>query len=491
MSIATREFQINDYLTVKLENDKTNIYVNGEYFRHCKFLLLEIPTGDQYATEEIESIDDAAEKLDRSLEYQENKYLIHPEVEFWGHSSNLQVWYENNYDTRLLHSNLSFPLIKKLTEVGDLTAKKVFKDEIAIRFLNGSLQTKYYLYREGYLDILNENEYECLINEYYHKLEFFDSFNVKNKENGLFLTLKLEKMKREDLDYTFEEIYYSLKEKCGLEEFEFWYQIGIWAKTHVKRKFAINAFKRSLKLNSKRIATMYQLGCLFEDEYRYRKAIKVFKKALKIDPFHYDILYALGSLYHDISRCKKAIKVINNALEFYSNDPELNYLLGWVYEEKGEYQIALDKYMEALSKNKDDPLILKNIAIIYRKLKNYEWAVLTYKTILILYPNSSLALEGLCETLIEKGELSKAIKFCKRAIRCNKWNHSNWIRLGRIYYSNGAYEEAIELYKKALEIFPDDTEILYNLRLAYVKVGRNDLAFCTLVSEVFISTIKH
>ena len=38
------EFRINEYLTLKLEEDgKTFIYVAGKLFRQCKYLLINIP----------------------------------------------------------------------------------------------------------------------------------------------------------------------------------------------------------------------------------------------------------------------------------------------------------------------------------------------------------------------------------------------------------------------------------------------------------------
>ncbi|GAH27524.1 unnamed protein product, partial [marine sediment metagenome] len=66
-------------------------------------------------------------------------YLITPEQEFWAHCSNLQTWAEHHYDTRLLHSNISFPLLRRLTEAGDPVAKQFFKDEIAERIKLGVL----------------------------------------------------------------------------------------------------------------------------------------------------------------------------------------------------------------------------------------------------------------------------------------------------------------------------------------------------------------
>ena len=151
------QFKINDDLNLKLEDGKTNIYVKNELFNHCKYLLLNLPFNTIQNIKKINSIDDIAEKLDKSLEPGYNQAIyIPPETEFWGHCSNIQVWYENNYDSRFIHSNLAFPLLKKLTEAGDHAAKKIFKDEIAIRFESGNLSIVQYLLNNKYLDSLNE-----------------------------------------------------------------------------------------------------------------------------------------------------------------------------------------------------------------------------------------------------------------------------------------------------------------------------------------------
>ena len=37
------EFEISDYIRLKLEEGKTNIYVEDKLFNHCKYLLLNLP----------------------------------------------------------------------------------------------------------------------------------------------------------------------------------------------------------------------------------------------------------------------------------------------------------------------------------------------------------------------------------------------------------------------------------------------------------------
>jgi len=157
------EFSINKYLKLKLENAKTVIYVEDEKFLQCKYLLIEIQKDNLEDFDDIMSIDDVSERLDHSLEHEINYKQLKPEVEFWGHCSNLQAWAENLYDTSLLHSNLAFPLLKKLTDVGDPTARRMFKDEIAERLTNLYTSVAQYLIQENYLEYFNSEELELLM----------------------------------------------------------------------------------------------------------------------------------------------------------------------------------------------------------------------------------------------------------------------------------------------------------------------------------------
>jgi hypothetical protein len=82
-----QEFHLNEFLTVKLEEDETIIYVNGEEFIQCKGVVM------NWAPEELKylffksSIDELA---DKSKE-EDNYLFIPPETEFLVHCSNLQA----------------------------------------------------------------------------------------------------------------------------------------------------------------------------------------------------------------------------------------------------------------------------------------------------------------------------------------------------------------------------------------------------------------
>lgn len=162
-----KEFKINDFIALRLEKDKVNVYINDYKIIQCKYLLLQNPKDNLNADEEdFTSIDQLAESLDKSLELDDSieaqSYNIDPETEFWAHCSNIQAWAENNYDTQMLHVNLSFPLLKRLTMAGDPLAKEVFKGEIMKRFKSGNLNVMTFLTKEGYLEFLDWDDIDFI-----------------------------------------------------------------------------------------------------------------------------------------------------------------------------------------------------------------------------------------------------------------------------------------------------------------------------------------
>ncbi|MEJ2276394.1 MAG: hypothetical protein P8Y70_01400 [Candidatus Lokiarchaeota archaeon] len=185
-----REFHITNLLELKLEkghwdeegdedpyvkeNIRVQIYINGNPFRTCKFLLIVNPHLEK-KFETINSIDEVKEILNKDLEYKITPAVLNisPEEEFWAHCSNLQAWVENDYDTHLLDSKLSFPLLKELKRLGDSKAKQVYNEEVMERYAKGSCDVKDLLISKKYFEnipfeqqvsiIKDPKEYEVIL----------------------------------------------------------------------------------------------------------------------------------------------------------------------------------------------------------------------------------------------------------------------------------------------------------------------------------------
>ncbi|MHA1684299.1 MAG: hypothetical protein ACTSUE_25405 [Promethearchaeota archaeon] len=146
------EFRINEFLSLALVAGETVVLVAGKRFKMCKHLLFEVSAGEAAALEEIESIDELTMLRYGKLEIEPIKVFIPPETAFWGHCSNLQAWYGHGYDTRLLHANLAFPLLKALAKAGDPAAKNAYHEEIVSRLERASMPVVEYIL-EFFVDV--------------------------------------------------------------------------------------------------------------------------------------------------------------------------------------------------------------------------------------------------------------------------------------------------------------------------------------------------
>jgi Ras-related protein Rab-2A len=156
-------FKINKLVDLRLIGNKTYLYVNNRRLTICTFLLINIPKDRFRESDEIKSIDEAAERLGRSLETtRPYHFKITPEEEFRAHCSNIQAFFENGLNTNILHTNIAFPLLKELVRQGYQPAQKVFKEEIALRFNEGTFNSRRFLYLGGYLNFLNKEEKQSL-----------------------------------------------------------------------------------------------------------------------------------------------------------------------------------------------------------------------------------------------------------------------------------------------------------------------------------------
>lgn len=178
-----KEEKLNEIMSLKLEGKKTVLYIKDTPFRQCMRLLVNIPVDEMRDLDNIESIDDLSELFENTDYYKATD--ITPEDEFKGHHSNLQVWIEHEYDTRLLHSNLAFPILKELAKQGVTKAKTRFKEEVTKRFLSGNFKVITYLIEQQYLSDFTEEELDILFDEYDFsqilKLEIKDRYSWLRK----------------------------------------------------------------------------------------------------------------------------------------------------------------------------------------------------------------------------------------------------------------------------------------------------------------------
>lgn len=239
-----KDYIINDFLVLKLENGFTNIYINGKHIYCCRFLIcMAVDTLKRTFEEELnnkswEYIEQNFDIISLTDDIQMGlKYEIDPKSEFWAHCSNLEAWYENEYDVELTdylflskhewgYSNGIIYILRNLANLGDVMAKKKLREyrieqfkkyralpnlwSLAVQVLsdNDKLQSQLFklLINEKFFVDLAEHEFSILLKLIKH-LKSLD-FELDGASNGFFILEELLNLSEKVLDT--EELFNSI-----------------------------------------------------------------------------------------------------------------------------------------------------------------------------------------------------------------------------------------------------------------------------------------
>lgn len=154
-----KKFTVNEYLSLALTRfGRTIILIKDRPFHQCMYLLFNIVgKKDLKKYHDIKSIDEMAGRYDQTGEHTINEE-ISPEEEFKGHCSNLHAFFKHDYDTRLLHRNLAFPLLRALLRVGDPLAKDCYAEEMIERFKEKYYPVQFVLTKRIYMKDLEKKD---------------------------------------------------------------------------------------------------------------------------------------------------------------------------------------------------------------------------------------------------------------------------------------------------------------------------------------------
>ncbi|MFW9875007.1 MAG: tetratricopeptide repeat protein [Candidatus Thorarchaeota archaeon] len=422
-------YKANDYITLKLENNSTQIYVKDRKFTQCIRLVLNIPTAHFKDYEQINSIDEAADVYKRKTIHQNR--IIHedgarntivvnnitPEQEFWGHCSNIQTWVEHKYDTRLLHSNLSFPLLQKLYEEGDPVAKQVFKEEIAMRLESGAPNVIEYLWRQRVLDYLSLDDLTTV----FVTPKFIENL-IKNLEDCR----------------TFGFIDWITRNLIGSPE-----------------DFHIIS-PHTIKVISDLIYALLSKG----NESYLRKYILENSSIMSV-------IYFL----EDIKEYTRVIDLCKIVLDKYPRLPRAWNALGYALISTGKYQEGIDACENALSCDKGvrnkkivSAVAWNNIGWAYNYMGKYSDAIDACNNAIKLKADFPNPYNHLGFAYYKMGQDGKGLFLIEKAISLNPLYTRALSNLGRIHYELKDYEQSFNSCYKCLKIDPHFREGLLLLK---------------------------
>lgn len=206
---------------------------------------------------------------------------------------------------------------------------------------------------------------------------------------------------------------------------------------------------------------LFKLGILYGKIYKdCESALPYLEKAIKIDDKD-TYLLATAECYEDKKDYSSAIELYNKLTEKDRN-PEYYYRKGVLYTKLNLLQKAKGEYLKAIEFGQHVKSYL-NLAEINILGKNYEEAIKLLNDVLKKYGDILVAEERLAELYKQTGDIDKAVETFNLIVERLKGNPKALIlkQIGLLYIDKKDFKMARESFLKSVEIDPTDYQALY------------------------------
>ncbi|HOK40223.1 MAG TPA: tetratricopeptide repeat protein [bacterium] len=214
------------------------------------------------------------------------------------------------------------------------------------------------------------------------------------------------------------------------------------------------------------------LGNLYFENNKLDFAAYHFKKAEENAKDNYSVYYALGNIYYSNNYLNLAFnyfkKAINSTLknkypEFFEDINVLLYnafiKVATILSEKGYYNAAIEAFNNALIYNKYD-FIYYNIGLLYEKLNLFDKAKENYLLALEMNYNNFDYNKSMGALLFKLKKYNEAKKYLDIAYKNNQNDYETLFMLAYVFYNEGNFESAIQLFKDVLNNNPSQSVLV-------------------------------
>lgn len=207
-------------------------------------------------------------------------------------------------------------------------------------------------------------------------------------------------------------------------------------------------------------------------ELQLNEAIRFYSKGLSLYPGHYDAWYNLGNLYVAYEDYQSALYAYSQAYKYNPKMAVARINYGLIASEKlGAFDDAISQYDNVINTRRKlitIPYVFDNTASDKenRAIAYYNRGV-TYK-LKALYTN---------DKVLKRKYYSKAIESYKQAVKINPQNYDAQFNLGLAYHAYGDYRRAGKCYCKSINLEPMGYDAHYNLAILLRRMGHYDAAY--------------
>lgn len=219
-------------------------------------------------------------------------------------------------------------------------------------------------------------------------------------------------------------------------------------------------FSEAARLDPDNSITFFNIGSVLQLQNKHKEACEFFRKAYSIEAQdNYLIALALSEVKSN--QIEEAIKHYKVLVSHHPGKSNFQYNLACCYDAVGEYASAITILAQLVLLNPKSVSMLRKLAGIYIKIHQYSNAKVLYEKILIqgnVSPEIYYEFAHLC---VKTNDMDKAEKILKKVVDLNPEFAMAHKDLGVLYLSKRLFDYAQDEFNKALELAPDNFEVLF------------------------------
>jgi tetratricopeptide (TPR) repeat protein len=248
---------------------------------------------------------------------------------------------------------------------------------------------------------------------------------------------------------------------------------------------AIALLNQTISQHPDSAVAQFNLATLHARERQFTEAVDGFRKVLSLDSNDDTARLSLAKALIGLDRQADALAPLNDLLKRKPSQFEALYLRGLAYRGLAQYEKAIADLTAAVRQKPDDYECQYNLGFTLAKLNRLTEARQHLEKALSIDPDSQEAMFQLAGVLRKLGQTELAAKELRDFQNRKKQQQMVDVASTTANKANQALEEghpaaAIENYRAALKLDPNNAKTYFNLALAQIRLNQMDEAISSL-----------
>ena len=184
--------------------------------------------------------------------------------------------------------------------------------------------------------------------------------------------------------------------------------------------------------------------------------------------------YQMGVSYLEERNYTAALTDLSEAEKLDPNNAELQYNLGRALTGKRRLDLAEQRFLRALALRPNYSDARNDLGVLYLETSRWDNAIQQFRAVKddLFYPRHDHALINLSLAYLGKGDYSSAMEELQIVRASDPRNPVVRVSIGRVLFAQGKTQQAVDEYRRAIEIAPDYSHAYFHLGLALMKQSK-------------------